>query len=177
MNPDTLLRSTRPEPGRAWAGTPEGRAVLDGILAHDVVPARPRRLRRPLIVAGAGAAVLAASGAFAWVKLAEPVPPTWTPPPPSVGVACAKPGRMDMAVVHQNPGESPVDACRRRWTDAFQEPAPATLYGCVMKIQTPVTPGTGPQAGEPAGAVFVFPGHGTAAETCGAEDMFVAPGN
>jgi|SRR2546430_2242239 len=179
MDSNALIRSTRPGPPEAWTASAQAEQILAGVLAHDVVPTgRMSRLKRPLIVGAAGAAVLVGAGAATWVALAPPAPPTWSPPS-GAGVACSVPDQQDMAVVHQRENESPVDACRREWQHAFGQPAPDKLYACVPKVTTPITPGVGPSAGDAYGAVVVFPaaGHSSAAETCGAAHMFVAPGN
>ncbi|MEV7229783.1 hypothetical protein AB0M79_22560 [Polymorphospora sp. NPDC051019] len=154
--------------------------MLAKVLDTARQPAQRSR-RRALGIAGAVVAgVLFAGGATAAIGgYGAPTAPREALPANGDAFLCATAGLQRMGEAASSAEESPVDACRRSWSQLFDDAAPRHLYPCVKAMDDSPSPeaSASPSSRRWNGLLYVLDGDqfANAPQTCGAVGMMVAP--
>ncbi|MGW1056866.1 hypothetical protein [Micromonospora rubida] len=165
--------------------------MLARILDMPGQPQKRSRKKSLTVAAAVAVGVLFAGGATAAIGgYGAPTAPPEAQPANGDAFVCATAGMRRMGEAAAQPGETPVDACRRVWSRIFSDGPPAHLYPCVQRVGASPSPGgdsTPPVSPSPETSaspaqgwgklVYVIDGEQfkNAPETCGSVEMLVAP--
>ncbi|MEV4826868.1 hypothetical protein ACQP2H_30165 [Micromonospora sp. CA-248260] len=174
------IREARPDHPSGFTTSVQGEAMLAAVLDTTRQPAQRSR-RRALGIAGAVAAgVLFTGGATAAIGGYDaPTAPREALPANGEAFMCATAGLQRMGDTAASADASPLDACRRAWSELFDDEAPRHLYPCVKAMDDSPSPeaSASPSTHRWNGMLYVLDGDqfANAPQTCGAVGMMVAP--
>ncbi|GAA2048401.1 hypothetical protein [Polymorphospora rubra] len=177
---EELVTRARPRTRAGFTTSPQGERTLARIL-NTPRGSEKRSRRKPLTIAAAvTVGLLFAGGATAAIgSYQAPTAPPEAIPADGDAFVCATAGMRRAGEGLARAGETPVDACRRSWTDIFGEKPPTHLHACVQRLAAASpSQGAGVSPSPVWGKlVYVIDGEQfrNPAETCGSVDMLVAP--